>query len=403
MFALLCSRQVVLLKGRRTQLGLFQQNAFFILKSFTSIGLFESNERQEEEKHSFTVSYLINSCGLSPKSAILASERMNFENPARPDSVLNLLKENGFTNTQISKLVRIHPLLLLSDPEKTLLPKIEFFRSVGVSSSALPVILSSNPMLLARSLEKQLIPCYDFLKSVVLVNDKVLKALKRSPRAFQYNVANNMAPNIALLRQLGVPQSTITFLVSNYPYEAFTTHTRFVEAVHQVMEMGFDPLKTVFVLAIQVLVKMRKPDLESKMEFYMRWGWSKDMALSAFKRYPNCMVLSEEKITKAMDFLMNKMGLPSANIARNPKVLFYSLEKRIMPRFSVIQILQAKGLVKNDLSSGSIILPSERCFVEKFLIKFQDDVPELLNVYQGKMDLIEVGSQSQNVCGAKKL
>jgi hypothetical protein len=26
--------------------------------------------------------------------------------------------------------------------------------------------------------------------------------------------------------------------------------------------------------------------------------------------------------------------------------------------------------------------------VEKFLIKFQDDVPELLNVYQGKMDLV---------------
>jgi hypothetical protein len=41
--------------------------------------------------------------------------------------------------------------------------------------------------------------------------------------------------------------------------------------------------------------------------------------------------------------------------------------------------------------------------VEKFLIKFQDDVPELLNVYQSKMDLVEVGSQSENVCGSKQL
>jgi mTERF domain-containing protein len=403
MFALLCSRQLLLTKSRRSELGLFQQNAFFILKSFTSIGLLESNEPQQEEKHSFRVSYLINSCGLSPKSATLASQKMNFENPEKPDSVLNLLKENGFTNTQISKLVRTHPLLLLYDPEKTLLPKIEFFLSLGVSSSDLPGILSSTPFLFTRSLKKHLIPCYDFLKSVLLVEEKVLTTLKRSPRAFLYNVTNNMAPNIALLRQLGVPQSYISFLVINYSSQAFTTHTRFVEAVHQVMEMGFNPLKMVFVHGIQVLLKMSKPKLESKLELYKRWGWSKDMALSSFKRNPICMLLSEEKITKAMDFLVNKMGWPSANIAMNPAVLLFSLEKRIMPRFSVIQILVAKDLIKNELSLSTILIPKERRFLEKFVIKFQNDIPQLLNVYQGKMDLLEVGSRSEKVCVAEQL
>jgi mTERF domain-containing protein len=398
MFALLCSRQLLLLKCRD-----FQQSSFFILKSFTSIGLCQSNETQQEEKQSFTVSYLINSCGLSPKSAILASQRMNFENPERPDSVLNLLRENGFTPIHISKIIRVQPGFLLYDPEKTLLPKIEFFRSLGVSSSDLPGILSSNPMLLARSLEKQLIPSYDFLKSVVLVNEKVLTALKRSARAFQFNVATNMAPNVALLRRLGVPQSTISFFVSNYPSEAFSKHTRFVEAVHQVMDMGFDPLKMVFVRAIQVLLKMSKPRFESKLEFYMRWGWSKDMALCAFKRNPICMLLSEEKITKVMDFLVNKMGCLSANIAINPTVVLFSLDKRIMPRFSVIQILVAKDLVKNDLPLSTIVLPNERRFLEKFVIKFQDDIPQLLNVYQGKMDVLEVGSQSEKVCVAEQL
>ncbi|GLT53764.1 hypothetical protein SLA2020_270140 [Shorea laevis] len=328
---------------------------------------------------------------------------MNFENPERPDSVLNLLKQNGFTPTQISKLVRIHPLLLLSDPEKTLLPKIEFFISVGVSSSDLTGILSSNPSLFARSLKKQLIPCYDFLKTVLLVEEKVLTTLKRSPRAFLCNVTNNMAPNIALLRQLGVPQSSISFLVSNYSSEAFTKHTRFVEAVHQVMEIGFNPLKMVFVHAIQVLLKMSKPKLESKLELYKRWGWSKDMALLAFKRNPICMLLSEEKITKAMDFLVNKMGWLSANIATNPAVLLFSLEKRIMPRFSVIQILLAKDLVKNDLSLSTILLPKERIFLEKFVTKFQNDIPQLLNVYQGKTDLLEVGSRSEKLCEAEQL
>uniref|UniRef100_A0A7N2REL7 Uncharacterized protein n=1 Tax=Quercus lobata TaxID=97700 RepID=A0A7N2REL7_QUELO len=396
MFSFLCSTRLLLLKRRKTQLGFLHQNAFFIVKSFASITLSDSSHRQQqgqEEEHSFTVSYLINSCGLSSKSALLASKWVHFENPERPDSVLNLLKENGFTNTQISKLVRMRPKVLLSYPEKTLLPKIEFFRSKGISSSDLTTIISSNPSLLVSSLNNHLIPCYDFLKSVLLVDEKVLTTFKGSRGA---DVANNMIPNIELLRQHGVPQSVISLFLTSFPRIAFSNHSKFVEAVLEVKEMGFDPLKTVFVLAVQVVLKMSKEKLESKLELYKRWGWSKDVALLAFKRNPSCMALSEEKITKAMDFLVNKMGWPSAHIAKNPTILFLSLEKRIIPRCSVIQILLAKGLVKKDLGPARFIIPSERSFLERFVIKFQDDVPQLLNVYQGKKDL-EVGSQSEKL------
>ena len=299
--------------------------------------------------------------------------------------MLNLLKKNGFSNAQISRIVGMLPLILLSHPEKTLLPKIELLRSIGVSSSDLITILSSYPFLFKRDLKKHLIPCYDFLKSVLLVDEKVLVTFKRAPRSFICDVTNTMAPNISLLRQLGAPPSTISFLVTNFPSAAFSKHTKFVEAVHLVMEMGFDPMKTVFVLAIQVLFKMKKPKLESRLELYKRWGWSKDMALAAFKRFPNCMLSSEEKITKTMDFLVNKIGWSSANIARSPSVITLSLENKIIPRCSVVQILLAKGLVKNNLAVGTFLRPTERIFLEKFVIRFRDDVPQLLNVYQGKM------------------
>jgi mTERF domain-containing protein len=276
MFRFICSRQLLPLKHRRTHLQFLQQNGFFLVKSFTSVGsLPESNQKpEEEEKLSFAVSYLINSCGLSKKSAILASQkkRVLFQSPERPDSVLNLFKENGFSNAQISKIVRMHPRILLSHPEKILLPKIELLRSIGVSSSDPITILSLNPFLFKSSIKKRLIPGYDFLKSVLLVDEKVLKTFKRSPRACLGDVTNTMAPNISLLRQLGAPPSTISFLVTNYPSSAFIKHTKFVEAVHQVMEMGFDPMKTAFVEAIQVLLKMSKPKLESKLELYKRWG-----------------------------------------------------------------------------------------------------------------------------------
>ena len=165
---------------------------------------------------------------------------------------------------------------------------------------------------------------------------------------------------------------------------------RIIEAVNKVKEIGFDPMKTAFVIAIHAVIKQPKP--ESKLELYKRWGWSKDIALLAFKREPHCMLLSEEKITKAMDFFVNKMGRSAADIARYPLVLSFSLEKRIIPRCSVFQILLAKGSLKKDLSPSTLLKYSERYFLEKFVIKFQDDIPQLLDVYWGKTNLLEIGS-----------
>ena len=113
------------------------------------------------------------------------------------------------------------------------------------------------------------------------------------------------------------------------------------------------------------------------------------------------MLLSEEKITKAMNFLVSNLGYSSTDIAKNPVVLNLSLEKRLIPRCSVVQILLAKDLVKNDLSLSTFLLPNEKYFLERFVIKFQDDVPQLRDVYWGKTNILELGSQSEKVSGTE--
>jgi mTERF domain-containing protein len=110
------------------------------------------------------------------------------------------------------------------------------------------------------------------------------------------------------------------------------------------------------------------------------------VALAAFKRCPNCMLSLEEKITKIMNFLVNRIGSPSKHIATDPSLITLSLEKRTIPRCSVVQILLAKGLVKNNLAWGTFLKLTERMFLEKIVIKFR--VPELLNVYDGKISSV---------------
>ncbi|PRQ57765.1 putative transcription regulator mTERF family [Rosa chinensis] len=98
------------------------------------------------------------------------SERVHFETPERPDSVIKLSKNYGLNDAQITLLVKKLPRLLLYNPD-TLLPKLAFFGSLGFSGTDLANALFHNPMILTRSLEKCILPCFDMIKSIV-VEDK---------------------------------------------------------------------------------------------------------------------------------------------------------------------------------------------------------------------------------------
>uniref|UniRef100_A0A5B7BYW3 Putative Mitochondrial transcription termination factor family protein n=1 Tax=Davidia involucrata TaxID=16924 RepID=A0A5B7BYW3_DAVIN len=349
------------------------------------------SSRNSSKQDSYTVSYLINSCGLSPETAISASEKVRFETPEKPDSVLKLLRNHGFSKTQIANLVRRRPVLLLANPEKTLLPKLEFFQSIGVSRTDLAKTLSLDTTLLTRSLENQIIPSYNFLKSVLHSNQKIVAAMKRTSWIFRENHTKRLVPNIEVLRELQVPESCISLLVVHFPEAIIQRHDQFSEIVTEVQEMGFDPSKSMFVLAVHAISgKGNKLIWERCYEDYRKWGWSKDDILSAFRKHPHCMILSEKKIMRAMDFFVNKMGWQSRVIARCPVVLFLSLEKRIIPRCSVIQVLTSKGLIKKDLSLSTVLLPVEKYFLEKFVTRYEEEVPQLLSVYQGKVDVMEL-------------
>jgi mTERF domain-containing protein len=75
------------------------------------------------------------------------------------------------------------------------------------------------------------------------------------------------------------------------------------------------------------------------------------------------------------------MGYPSSDIARIPLIVCFSLEERIIPRCSVVQILLLKGLIKKDLPAYTFLGPVDRYFLERYVTKFQESCPQLLSVY----------------------
>ncbi|KAL4571587.1 hypothetical protein LXL04_018350 [Taraxacum kok-saghyz] len=403
--------------------------------------------------NSFTVSYLIDSCGFPPDKAISASKYLKLKTSDRADSVIAFLKNQGFTKTKIAHLVPKYPVVLRCNPEKNLLPKFEFLSSIGLLDSDIVKLVVARPVTLGRSLKNHIEPAFNLLRvclvgcngmtnewneliaclyeidsqvlpisdsfegtlerrcsrkernqkkkkglstewfvrvlkecesllnapflsaqqpncrslitsespipllklflptkhgirDLIQSNDKTLTAIKICPQILVWNSQANMAPNIQLLRDFGVLGSSILFLLTYQPKVFLTPTSHFKKGVQQVVEMGFDPLKTSFMLGVHVIRSVSKSTWEKKMETYEKWGWSKDQILVAFRAKPWCMMMSVEKIDKVMEFLVKKMGLETSAIAKNCVLISHSMEKMIIPRSLVYRYCLENGLIK---------------------------------------------------------
>ncbi|KAF9594424.1 hypothetical protein IFM89_031026 [Coptis chinensis] len=261
------------------------------------------------------------------------------------------------------------PRLLLSDAAKTLKPKLEFFNSIGLSDPDLAKVISRDPFILMLSLENRIRPSISFLKAILRTDSDVLNVIKRTTRVLNQDPQRRIAPNIALLRTIGVPDDNILKLVRRYAITLLMD--RFSEIVEEAKKMKFDPSQYQFIRAIEVL---------------KNWGWSEKETSMAFRIQPAFMSLSEKNIMTTMEFLVNKMGYDLLQISKTPVVLNLSLEKRIIPRISVIKVLVLNGLVNKTHSLHSVLRLSDKVFLEKFVMKFEEKIPELRNVFQGKMN-----------------
>ncbi|XP_068344246.1 transcription termination factor MTERF6, chloroplastic/mitochondrial-like [Pyrus communis] len=343
-----------------------------------------------EIHHDFTINYLINSCGLSPEGAILVFKRVGLRSPLKPDFILSFIRNHGFSKTQISKMVRMYPQILNSNSEKTLLPKLEFFTSLGVSEEDLATTLEYEPMLLARSLEKHILPTYNFLRRVIF-GGKIASVFKNCSMVFLEGHYNNVERNIRSLKESGMPQSCISLLVAHFTQVLMQNPKKFAQVVGKVKQMRFDMEKSMSVMAIKALSSANNKFIWTRnCEVYKRWGWSEDHVLSAFTRYPHCMTKSEKKIMQVMEFVVNKMGLSSQMIVKAPMIMRYNLEKRIIPWFLVVKILMLKGLMDENRKLGSVLCFTEKQFLERFVTRYRTKVPQLLSVSQGKTTIQDV-------------
>ncbi|KAF9614520.1 hypothetical protein IFM89_018990 [Coptis chinensis] len=200
-----------------------------------------------------------------------------------------------------------------------------------------------------------------------------------------WNPEKSLTPKIKVLQDHGVPEPNISNLFF-YGFRGFTLdNTRFKGTVKDVLGRGFDPSRTMFTYALCVLSGMSKAKKRKKFGVFRSFGWADDQIHLAFRNQPTCLDISEEKLRTGLNFFMNIKSWEAAQLAKAPNVLGLSMKKRVIPRLTVIEFLVSKSLIKKDVRIVSSLLISDAKFMEKFVAKYGDKVPELIKLYHGEV------------------
>jgi len=343
------------------------------------------------QQHDFTVSYLVNDRGFSPETALKASKFIQFETPEKPDSVVAFFRDNGFSNTQINSIVRRAPNVLTCDPHKRIFPKFEFLLSKGASRSDIVELVSKSPRILYSSLENSIAPSYELMRKFLQTDKKTMDGILACGHFFG---TDRVVQNVKLLVDEGVTDHVIAFLLRRRVSIILSSDLK--RTLDEVKEMGFDPSKSKFAIALLAKKIIPKSRWERKVDAFKRWGWSEELVLRMFKRQPVIMLVSQDKIDRIMRFWVKQLGWDYLALTKKPEIFGLSLERRIIPRALVVQYLLRKGLRRKSASLVTPFSVPEKVFIEKYVMHFEEETSELSKLYRTSVQGLKEDDQMVN-------
>ncbi|KAM0916323.1 hypothetical protein ACQ4PT_010381 [Festuca glaucescens] len=283
-----------------------------------------------------TVFYLESTCALSPAAAARAADSIRLVSPdstAQADAVLDLLRRYGFSGADISATVRKFPIILVSNPTKTLQPKLDFLASVGISAPLLPKLVSLSPIVLHRSVQDHLAPLFESLREILGSNARVVTALRQMPFVVRCSPKNTLNLGLSALRDVhGVPPGDVSRLVAIHPGVCF----------------------------------------------------EKDIVTLIMRRYPPSMAISGEKIKKNVGFLVGKAGLSLEDIATYPNMLVRSLESHSR-RCAVLALLRKEGKPEGNHRVPVVLVATMERFLKVYVQPHKIEIPDVVLAFNGEI------------------
>ncbi|GMH28841.1 hypothetical protein Nepgr_030684 [Nepenthes gracilis] len=341
-----------------------------------------STSTTERASHCMEI-YLVNSLGFSREEAASASTKVrHFKSTEAANSVINFFKRAGLDKAQIKNLITLVPKLLNCKVDKTLKPKIRIFQDLGLSNIEVVDLIAGNPTVLTRGLDTHIAPSIKLLKSILGTDETVVKVFKRSPWLLSCNLPKRMQPNVVLLQSYGLSSERIQNLVVQRP-RFLAQDSKWIEGVLARVEekLRIPRDASMFLSGVYLVSSLSEKSLESKYQVFKSFGWTESEVTTMVSKLPFSLKLSEATISSRLNFFMNELDYEPGYLASHPRILMYSLEKRVLPRNSVLQALKERKLIKTKTSLYVVVGLKESQFFTEFVLPYKDELPQIYESY----------------------
>ncbi|CAL9101471.1 unnamed protein product [Musa textilis] len=330
----------------------------------------------------FMVEYLVNTCGFSSSEAAKLSKPLaHLRSTEKPDAVLNFMRSQGFVGAGIRKLISFRPVYLCCNVENNLAPKFQFLRDLGLSESDIVDAIMSNHSILRLDVHRSIVPKLEMWESLLGSRELVLKHLKKTGWFFCSSVEKTLLPNLKFLRdECGIPEERVSLVLRSCPQFISKKPESLRSLVARADELGVPRQSRMFVRTLMALQMVSKESFEAKVELMRSFGWSESEFRSAVRKAPNFLLISLDLMRRKVEFFIYVVGYTPSLIADKSDLLLYSLQKRVIPRFRVTEMLKLKGLWTGQAKFSYILKLSNTKFIERFVLPHKENVPELLDI-----------------------
>jgi len=278
--------------------------------------------------------FFINKCGLTQEEIAKAFKHCNMYLRAKSsqnlEEVLELLNGCGLTTpAQIRKVVLSNPGFFFRRAERNIQSKLSILRTF-VKEEYIGKLVSGNARIINLSEQK--------LKSAFLH-----------------------------LQRLGIEGETLSRSVATQPRLLLTAEEKVTESFKQAEDLGIKKGSTVFAYALLAILGSGKEKLDGKRLCLSSLGFSENQISDFLRRRPMVLCLSEEKMKRNVDFLVNSVGLQLDDFVHYTFLFGASLEKKIIPRYKVAEALKSMQVLKTEMYLPPLFQLPEKRFLEKYV------------------------------------
>ncbi|KAF6990831.1 hypothetical protein CFC21_007984 [Triticum aestivum] len=332
---------------------------------------------------SLTLHFLRNSCGLPEPAAAKIAGRVRLRSTKRAHAVLALFRGLGLAGADLARVVAAAPEMLNYRADAILAPKLDFFRrDLGLTDDRIRKIILSNPYRsLCYSLERRLRPNFLLLRELLGTDQNARSAVKNSLELIHGNVRSDLLPKVKILRDHGATNAVIVKLVTTHPRSLIHRSSFFNESLAAMKELGVSPSSGIFPYAFGLFARLSPVTWKRRIGNYLSLGWTEELVKLAFVRHPYCMSVSDDKVRRISHFFADKLGWTPEYVSASPMLISLSYEKRLLPRYQVLDILVSRGVIRRIRISHLIL--GEKKFMEKYVTGYQQTIPEVLEAYRG--------------------